>query len=208
MKIPVLACGVFRLELEKILPEIQRELSCAPGVAADGDAAELAPEFLPPALDANEAKLAAALKEGIAGAGGRAALLYGSMCHPDMPSVVRGSGSVFPAPRNCAAIMLSPEKKAELDAQGDFYYLTASSFKRWREVYQGERGWDAADARANFGFFEKIFILDSGVTEISDEEIFDFFDFAQVPVEPLKITLDYFKSVVLALCRQIARPGG
>jgi len=218
MKIPMLSCGVFQLELEKILPEVQSELDCGgnpDGVSAEGGKkegkevgkevgkTELLVKFLPPALDANEAKLEAALKEGIAeGGGGKTALLYGSRCHPDMASITRDSGSVFPVPMNCAAIMLSPEKKAELDSQGNFYYLTSSSFKRWKEIYQGERGWDAADARVNFGFFEKIFILDSGVAEFSDEEIFDFFDFAQVPVETMEISLDYFKSLVLDLCRR------
>jgi len=206
MKIPVLACGVFQLELEKILPEIQSELACGSNqdeVSAQGGKIELVVKFLPPALDANEDKLEAKLKEGIASAGGgKTALLYGSMCHPDMDSIASKSGSVFPARINCESIMLSPEEKAELNTQGNFYYLTTSSFKHWREIYQGERGWDEADARVNFGFFDKIIILDSGVAELSVEEIFEFFDFAQVPVEPMKISLDYFKSVVLDLCRR------
>jgi hypothetical protein len=45
-------------------------------------------------------------------------------------------------------------------------------------------------------------VLDTGVFEITDEELFEFFDFTQVPVEVMKISLDYFKGLVLGLCKK------
>jgi hypothetical protein len=192
--LPVISCGVFQWELEKILPEIEKEL---------GD--KISAEFLPPALDESEPKLEAALKDGVSGFNNHScALLYGSMCHTNMAGVAKEIGSVYPAPANCAAIILGTEKKKELDAQGNFYYLTSRGLREWRTVYKEGHGWDEADARVNFGYFEKIIVLDTGVIDITDEDLFDFFDYAQIPVEAEKISLEHFKSVVLDLCRRLA----
>ncbi|MDR3123439.1 MAG: DUF1638 domain-containing protein [Treponema sp.] len=195
--IPVLSCGIYQLELERILPEIEEELG-----------ADLRVRYLPPALDVNETRLAAAIAEGLAEQGARdagktLALLYGRMCHTDMAGITRGSGAVYPGAANCVEAFLSPEKKRELDATGNVYYLTMSGLKLWREIYQQGHGWDAADARMNFGSFDRIVVLDCGLFEITDEALFDFFEFVQVPVETMPITLDYFKSVVMDICRQI-----
>jgi hypothetical protein len=197
--LPVLSCGVFKWELEKILPEIEQELG-----------EKITPKFLPPALDESESKLEAALKEGVADFNSQdsnpnCAFLYGSMCHTAMEALSKELGSVYPAPANCAALLMGPEKKKEMDAMGNFYYLTSYGLREWRSVYkEGGHSWDEADARVNFSYFEKIIVLDTGVIEINDEELFEFFDYTQVPVEAEKISLDYFKSVVLDMCKKLA----
>ena len=190
--IPVLSCGIYRMELEKILPEVQAELG-----------AELSVQYLPPALDVNETRLAAAITEGLHALAGKPLLLYGRMCHTDMAGLAGGTGAVYLPTANCVEAFLSPEKKREMDATGNVYYLTMSGLKLWREVYQQGHGWDAADARVNFGSFDKIVALDCGLFEITDEALFDFFEFTQVPVEVMPISLDYFKGVVLGVCRKL-----
>jgi hypothetical protein len=191
--IPALSCGIYRLELEKILPEIQAELG-----------AELAVNYLPPGLDVNETRLAEAIKEGLRALGGKPALLlYGRMCHTDMAGITLDTGVIYPRAANCVEAFLSPEKKQEMDATGNVYYLTMSGLKFWREIYQQGHGWEAADARVNFGFFDKIVVLDCGLFEITDEALFDFFEFTQVPVEVMPISLGYFKGVVLGICRKL-----
>jgi hypothetical protein len=193
MDLPILSCGIFRWELEKILPKLKEKLGL-----------RISATFLPPALDVSEQKLEAAINEGLASLNNqKTALLYGSMCHTNMAELAKASGSVYPAPANCAAILLGPEKKKEMDAQGNFYYLTSGGLRLWREIYQQGHSWDDADARANFGCFEKIIVLDTGVIEISDEELFEFFDFTQVPVEIEKISLDHFESLVFDMCRKL-----
>ncbi|MDR1249814.1 MAG: DUF1638 domain-containing protein [Treponema sp.] len=212
LSIPVLSCGIYQTELDSILPELEREL----GV-------ELSARYLPPALDVNETRLAAAIAEGLPEAGSqepvgskepvgswepgskKSLLLYGRMCHTDMAGITRGTGAVFPAAANCVEAFLSPERKREMDAAGNVYYLTMSGLKLWREIYQQGHGWDAVDARINFGSFDKIVALDCGLFEITEEALFDFFEFTQVPVEVEPITLDYFKGMILDLCRQILR---
>jgi hypothetical protein len=201
MALPVLSCGVFKWELEKILPEVQKELG-----------AEITANFLPSALDVSETKLETALREGLKsfdqqGLGKRAAFLYGSMCHGNMAGFAGESGSVYPKPSNCAEILLGPEKKKEFDATGNVYYLTAGGLRLWREIYREGHGWDDVDARMNFAGMDRIIVLDAGVIEISDEELFDFFEYIQVPVEIEKISLEHFKSVVIDLCRRLSSSG-
>ncbi|GHV75833.1 hypothetical protein AGMMS49942_06540 [Spirochaetia bacterium] len=193
--IPVLSCGIYRLELEKILPEIQEELG-----------AELAVNYLLPALDVNETHLAKAITEGLQAFGGKKSLLlYGRMCHTDMAGITKDSGAIYPRTANCVEAFLSPEKKKAMDATGNVYYLTMSGLKLWREIYQQGHGWDEVDARINFGSFDKIVVLDCGLFPITDEALFDFFEFTQTPVEVMPISLDYFKGVVLGICRKLLK---
>jgi hypothetical protein len=194
--VPMIACGIFRWELEHILPEVEREL---------GEKIELS--LLTPALDVSEAKLEIAIRAGVEAFNNQpCALLYGSMCHGNMEKLSETCyGSVYPAPPNCPAIFLGTEKKKELDSRGNFYYISSGELKMWRKVYQEEQGWDEADARMNFGFFEKIIVLDTGVCEITDEMLFEFFDFVQIPVEVETLSLAHFKEVVLDICRRLSR---
>jgi hypothetical protein len=191
--IPVLSCGIYQLELERVLPEIVAELG-----------ADLCIRYLPPALDVNENRLASAITQGLKDLGDKKTmLLYGRMCHTDMAGLTKDTGAMYPRAANCVEAFLSPEKKKEMDATGNVYYLTMSGLKLWREIYQQGHGWDAVDARINFGSFDKIVVLDCGLFKITDEELFDFFEFTQVPVEVMPISLDYFKGVVLDICRKL-----
>jgi hypothetical protein len=201
--IPVLSCGIYQAELEKVLPEIEAELG-----------AELRTRYLPPALDVNETRLAGAIAGELAERRVRQGenaqpllLLYGRMCHTDMAGLTRDTGALYPEAANCVEMFLGPETKKALDATGNVYYLTMSGLRLWREIYQKGHGWDAVDARINFGSFDRILVLDCGLFEIADEELFEFFEFTQVPVEVFPITLDYFKSVVMGICRNILRQG-
>lgn len=192
--IPILSCGVFQWELEKIIPEIEKDLGKS-----------ITPTFFPAALDESELKLEAALKDGVANFNNQnCAFLYGSMCHTDMARLAEELSAVYPKPPNCAAMLLGTEKKAERDSLGNFYYLTSYGLREWQTVYKNEgHHWDEVDARIKFGYFEKIIVLDTGVIEISDEELFEFFDYTQIPVEVEKISLDHFKSVVLDMCKKL-----
>jgi hypothetical protein len=190
MNISLISCGIFRYELEKLLPEIETELGC-----------KIEADFLAPALDANADLLEKSVTEKfVEHQDKKTALLYGNMCHTEWPRITEKSGAVYPKAANCAEILLSPEKKKEFDAKENVYFLTMGGLKEWKEIYRQGHGWDAADARVNFGYFEKIVVLDTGVFEISDEDLFEFFEFCQVPVEVMNISLDYLKSTLIDLC--------
>jgi hypothetical protein len=196
--ITLVSCGIFRFELEKILPEIEAEL--ADSNQRDG-CVEVS--FLAPGLDASGEKLEAALTESLdGGAAGQKALLYGKMCHTEMARITEKSGAIYPEAANCVEMILGTERKRELDAVGNVYYLTMGGLKLWREIYQDSHGWNEAYARVNFGYFDKVVVLDTGIFEIDDEELFEFFEYTQIPVEVMPVSLDHFKSVVRDLCRR------
>jgi hypothetical protein len=185
-----ISCGIFRFELEKVLPEIKAELGC-----------EIKVDYLKPGLDVHADLLEKAVVEKVNNhSNDKNMLLYGSMCHTEWKRITEKNGAIYPKPANCVEMLLSPEKKKEIDASGNVYYLTMGGLKLWKEIYQQSHGWDDIDARQNFGFFEKIIVLDTGVFEISEEELFEFFEYTQVPVEVMKISLDHFKAIIKDLC--------
>jgi hypothetical protein len=192
VSISILSCGIFRFELEKLMPEIREELGID----------DIQAEFLPSALDANAGLLEKSVTEKLESRqNGKTALLYGSMCHTEWGRITEKSGAVYPKASNCVEILFSPERKKESDSSANIYYLTMGGLKLWKEIYRQGHGWDSADARVNFGYFEKIVVLDTGIFEITDEELFEFFEYTQIPVEVMKISTDYFKSLVLDLCK-------
>jgi hypothetical protein len=188
VSLSLLSCGIFRFELEKILPEIKEALG------------DILVDFLSPALDVHIDRLEQSVSEHLeAHQHDKNILLYGGMCHTEWARITGKSGAVYPKAANCVEILLSPEKKKMSDVTGNIYYLTMGGLKLWKEIYQQGHGWDSTDARVNFGYFEKIVVLDTGIFAISDEELFEFFEYTQIPVEVMPISLDYFKSLVLEL---------
>ena len=191
MDLSLVSCGIFRYELEKVLPEIEAELDCT-----------ITTDVLAPALDANADLLENSVAEKLALHGDKKTiLLYGSMCHTEWPRITEKFGAVYPKAANCVEILLSPEKKKLSDASGNIYYLTMGGLRLGKKIYQQGHGWDSTNARINFCSFEKIVLFDTGIFTISDEELFEFFEQTQVPVELMPISLHYFKSLVLELCK-------
>jgi hypothetical protein len=187
-----ISCGIFKFELEKVLPEI-----LGGGVGGIEMGRKIQVEYLNPGLDTHADVLENAVTEKLnAHIGDKNTLLYGSMCHTEWKRICEKSGAIYPKPSNCAEMLLSPQRKKEIDATGNVYYLTMGGLKLWKEIYREGHGWDDTDARQNFCYFERIIVLDTGVFEIADEELFEFYEYTQVPVEIEKISLDHFKSVV------------
>jgi hypothetical protein len=194
MVVHILSCGIFQPEIEKILPEIKLELLNQ----------NIEISFVPPALHVDNNKL----KVGIVNElehlkDQKTVLLYGSMCHPELHQIVSDYGVTYPNAPNCIELLLDPERKKEIDRTCNVFYMTSGWFKYWREIFQQGQGWDSIDARMNFGLYDKILVLDSGIAEISNEEILELFDYVQVPIDIEQISLDYFKNVITEMCRNI-----
>jgi hypothetical protein len=195
----ILSCGIFQPELEKLLPEIIQELNFDVNVS-----------FVPPALHVDYKKLADGITDGLepiteqgAGNGQKILLLYGSMCHPDIGEITRDSGAIYLKAGNCIEAMLSPERKSETDKSGKVFYMTAGWLKYWKDIFQGGMGWDTYDARMNMGFYDQITVLDSGIIDIADEDLMEFYEFTQIPVDVEPIDLDHFKRLLLGECRKL-----
>ncbi|MDR0551568.1 MAG: DUF1638 domain-containing protein, partial [Spirochaetaceae bacterium] len=136
-----IACGIFQYELEKVLPEIEAELGIHVDIdylemALDADA-ELLEKAVSEKLNASLAESAGGGKAGSAAKkpGEKPLLLYGSMCHTEWSRITAPSGAIYPAPANCAEMLIGAERKRELQADGDAYFLTSTSFKNWKDIF-------------------------------------------------------------------------
>lgn len=194
MIVHILSCGIFKPEIEKILPEVK--------LALLNHNIEI--HFVPPALHVDNKKLKAGIVNGLeALKNQRTVLFYGSMCHPELSQIARESGVTYPKANNCIELFFDPKRKKEIDSAYNVFYMTSGWLKYWREIFQQGQGWDSVEARMNFGLYDKILVLDSEVSNISDEEILEFFDYAQVPIEFEPISLDYFKNAIIEMCQNI-----
>ena len=188
----VLSCGIYRPEFEAIFSALKEEF-------LEND---IVVDFVPPGLHVDYDKLGEGIARGLEERKDqKVLLLYGSMCHPEIEKLCAGYDVIYPAAANCIEMLLAPEKKSALEQTGNIFYMTSGWLKYWREIFLQGQGWDSTDARINFGFYDKIVILDSGCIEIDEEELFDFFEYTQVPIEIEAIDLEYFKNVVLDLCK-------
>lgn len=188
MEVHIVACGIFQLELERVLEEIKKEWA-----AAD----EFKVTYIAPALHVDLDKL----KDGITDTldmvtEEKIVLFYGSMCHPDLSEFTGKYHVIRPQPRNCIELILGQERQKELEASARVFYLTPGWLRDWQNIFKLGQGWDEIDARQNFGFYDKILLLDTGVSEFKDEDILEFYEYTQVPIEIESVELVVFKEHV------------
>ena len=66
-----------------------------------------------------------------------------------------------------------------------------------------EKGlWSEVDVRTDFGYYDRILVLDYGIAPLTDLEILSLYDLIQVPIETEQVNLDYFKTVVKNLLKE------
>jgi hypothetical protein len=188
MEVSIVACGIFQPELEQVLREIsdQRPNDCSINVT-----------YVPPALHVDYDKL----KDGITDALDHVSkpkkiLLFGSMCHPEIGEFTEKYHVVRLAPGNCIELILGKERQKEIEKTAKVFYLTPGWLLNWKDIFRQGQGWDEIDARQNMGFYDKILLLDTGVSEFSDEDLLEFFEYTQVPIEIEKVDLAVFKENV------------
>jgi hypothetical protein len=149
--------------------------------------------YLPPSLHIYSLKMEEELTENLdKNINSNVLVLYGTMCHTELSRILQKYNVLLPKEKNCIEIMLKPEIKKEIDKSGNINYLTAGWLKNWREITTGG---------SMIG--DKIMYLDCGANLISDEELLEFFDSANLPIETVKITLDNFKETIITLCKEI-----
>lgn len=178
----LIACGIFRHELESVLP------------AENG----IAVHWLDAALHADAERMRAALDGAIgihqAHCADRIRFLFGNGCHPDIGNIVADCGSCLPPVKNCIQAIIGPQKTRQLEADRTMV-ITPGWITAWPDIMKG-LGWDEVDVRINLGRYDRIVLIDAGVTPVSDEAILAFFDLVQVPVEIESADLAYFKKLV------------
>lgn len=194
MEVRIVACGIFQLELERALEEIKAEWASAD---------EFKVTYTAPALHVDYTKL----KDGITEALDKVTeekivLFFGSMCHPELSEFTEKFHVIRQQPRNCIELVLGQERQKELEASARVFYLTSGWLRNWQNIFRHGQGWDEIDARQNFGFYDKILLLDTGVSEFNDEDILEFYEYTQVPIEIESVELDVFKKHVLETLKE------
>jgi hypothetical protein len=189
MEVRIVACGIFQPELEQVLRQIREEHpnDCVIDVT-----------YVRPALHVDYDKL----KDGITDALDHVSeqkkiLLFGSMCHPEIGDFTEKYHVVRISPGNCIELILGKERQKEIEKSAKVFYLTPGWLKNWEDIFRRGQGWDEIDARQNFGFYDKILLLDTGVSEFSDEDLLEFFEYTQVPIEIEKVDLAIFKENIV-----------
>ena len=181
----LVVCSILASEMEKVAEELGLNNSI---------------RYIPAALHTDLDKLKGALissLDELKCTGDTSALIIGTKCHPEIRKIAENYGSRIIGGSNCIELLLGEEKMQELDSECNTFYMTGGWLRLWREIFcTGAMGWDPIDARINFGRYERILLLDTGLEEFSDEDIFEFFEFTQVPVETYPVTLDHFRKKI------------
>ena len=191
MRRTLISCNIFQEEMEYIL-------SRNPNF-------EVETIWLRSGLHGDLNFMEKSVKEALQAAAGREPglrLMLGSGCLPQLPELI-GDIPRLPA-KNCLGAMVGEERLLELEKDRTLVVTPAWIRKIWfaEDGLRGLFGWDDADFRINFGRYDRILVLDAGLSPLSDEEILETFDIVQVPMESEPFSLDHFEKVFLNLLRQ------
>lgn len=194
-KVHFISCGIYQPELEHVLDQIRNEklFDC-----------EMQVTYLGAGLHTNFNLLKSNVLKTIDSAeGDRIILLYGSKCHPEFDELLKNYPLVrFPQP-NCIEIILEQRVRENKENLKTFY-LTPGWITKWREIFDSGWGLDEVMMRQSFGFYDRLLLADTGVCEITDEQILEFFEYVGVPVEIENTGLENFKnSIVTAIKKAI-----
>jgi hypothetical protein len=179
----VVACGIFRSELSEVFREEDRF--------------DLDVVWLKAGYHARTDLLAPRLREILAGLdeSERRGLrvMYGRACLLAVNDDDLMKDAPTPPTDNCLTALVGLSRLRELEA-GRTMVVTPS----WiRDVYMAGDPelmiWDECEFRMNFGRYDRVTVLDSGLDSLSDEEILEAFDRIGVPIEIFPISLDRFK---------------
>jgi hypothetical protein len=131
-------------------------------------------------------------------------LLYGNQCHPDIGKIGEQYGAEISRAKDCIGILLGEEELANLSAEARTFYLTPGWLDNWEVIFREGLGWDEVDARQNFGIYERVMLLDTGVMPLDEERILSFFDYCGIPIEIHQVSLDKLAAMLNQELRQLA----
>jgi hypothetical protein len=177
----LLCCEILRAEIDQLLRTKQN--------------VEI--HYLEAGLHADLKKMETSIKTALDEIGSNDDVLlgFGSMCHPELELISANYGVNVLAAKNCIEILLG-DKLKELDAEGRTFYITSGWLENWRKIFIEQLKWDKIDARQNFGFYERIVLLDTGLIPLEDEAILEFFEYTEVPIEIVPVDLDNLKKLL------------
>ncbi|WP_372683788.1 DUF1638 domain-containing protein, partial [Desulfosarcina sp.] len=123
-----------------------------------------------------------------------AIFIFANGVHPDMRDIVHNHGGKILGANNCVEV-LCPESYDRLGKNRTMVIMPG--WIRYFSRQMAAAGWDEVDIRQRLGRFDRFLLLDTGVNPLSEEEILEFYDRTQVPVEIREIGLDHFRAKLM-----------
>jgi uncharacterized protein DUF1638 len=186
IKKKLIACQIFTDELSAVLLEEHRDIDVT---------------WLNAGLHMNLDKLETTLKQALKDAaieGADARFLFGRGCHPDMCHIINNHGGKVLGAKNCIEAFCH-ENIDELEKNRTM--VITPSWIRFFPNLMAAAGWDEVDVRQNFGRYDRFLLMDTGINPLSEEEILEFYDLTQVPIEIQQISLDHFREKLIEVLR-------
>ncbi|ACN15530.1 hypothetical protein HRM2_24360 [Desulforapulum autotrophicum HRM2] len=178
----LIACQIFADELLAVLPEVYKDIEIT---------------WLDPGLHMNMEKLETTIEQALKNAvaeGADARVLFGNGCSPEMCNIISRHGGKILGAKNCIDAFCH-ERVDELEQNRTV--IMTPGWIRFFSNLMAEAGWDEVDVRQNWGRYDRILLLDTGVNPLSDEELLAFYDLIQVPIETQPTGLDYFREKLM-----------
>jgi hypothetical protein len=194
-RIHIIACVVFKTELAHVLGQLEGRIA---------NDLEIEASYLGAGLHSR----LSTLKEQVRSIldqkkNEKIILLYGSRCHPDFEEILQNQEVVGFKEKNCISILSDEGCKPSLSDSKTFY-LTPGWIVHWKEIFAGEFGLDEISMRQNFGFYDRMLLLANDSVTIEDEQILEFFDAGEIPIEVEPMNLAGFRKRILAAINKAA----
>ena len=145
-----------------------------------------------------EKELRAAIDSAGSQAQNQVKVFFGRGCLPNMDELLREKGLPLCSTNNCISAFVGEDKVRELE-QGNTILMTPSWIRYWPGNSRRLAGWDEVDFRTGLGRYDRILVIDPGINPLRDEEILEFFDLVQVPIEVIDIDLGHFQATLKQL---------
>jgi len=183
----LVACRIFEQELRSVLE-----------LESGGEGTQIV--WVDSALHCDLNRLEEELTKAFAAAktnGDDVCLLFGQACLPEIDSLARKYGIRTSPVKNCIEAFLGEDaKKLE---ENRTMIMTPTWIRTWPHSVRTLLGWNEVDIRMNLGRYDRILVIDPGLDTLTDEEVLDFFDLVQVPIELVPLDLDLFRKTVAEL---------
>jgi hypothetical protein len=179
----IIACGVFRSELERIAPSLGFPFEA---------------RYLGAGLHVDFDDLANALKtelerckdyEGII-------VAYGE-CHPKINEIIKPYKAALINCQNCVDAFITKKCVWDKANEGLYFYLSPGWVESWREIFNRMR-WGQEETRLQMGSFKGVVFIDTlKNAESYEQDLIEFLDFSLLPYEIFPANLDHFRSLIL-----------
>jgi hypothetical protein len=182
-RIIFISCGIFKEELEYLIREKGLDWNIT---------------FLDAALHVNFDKLKEHLVRTLEEnrkEGAELKVLYGH-CHPDIMEILEKYGAKKMEAGNCLEAIVGAEEIKRLDSEAKSFFLTAGWINNWKKMFDlGKSDFDF-DFKTMFANYKRIIVFDSHIVPINEDNVIEFSEFTELPVERKSISLDYFQNLI------------